>query len=184
MNFTSYERFGVNFVTLAVTPERIKAAVTDAAGRPFQIGPMRSGPGGIAVVSAKGRIGTVDVQQLEGHDLNFVARLPIDLDLEVQLAGVPQRYAGDIEVRLSLSVRTAEPLLLLIEVEPVRAEDVKVALTPQGVAAEFLQRVGNMDEEVRAQVVRVVNERINSTSARETREIDVAALIEKAMSKV
>ncbi len=182
MNFTSYERFGVNFVALAVTPERIRSAVMEAAGRPLQIGPMPAGPGGLASVTAKGHVGLVDVEKLEGHDLRFLATLPIDLDLEIKLAGVPQRYKGDIEVRLSLSVKTAEPLWLVIDVAPVGNEDVTVSLTPEGVAAEMLQRVGNMDEEVRAQVIRTVNERINSESARATRQIDVAALIDGAIA--
>ena len=183
MNYISYERFGVNFVNHAVTPERVKAAVMDTAGRPLQIGPMPAGPGGIAIVTASGHIGMAEVEKLEGHDVAFTARLPIELELEVKLAGIPQKYKGEIEVRLSLTVRTAEPLWLLIEVAEVTGDDVTVSLQPEGVTAEFLQRAGNMDAEVRSQVVRMVNERIDSEKARSTREIDVAALMERAMSE-
>lgn len=182
MSFISYEQFGLNFVALAVTTERIEEAVATVAGNSFMIGPMGAGPGGVAVVKADGRIGAPKVQQVAGPLLKFEARLPIELNLEIRLATVPQRYRGEVEVPLTLTVRTAEPLTLTIEVDPIAAADVHVDLRSSGVSAGMLQRLGNMDEEVRSQVARVVTERVSSPEARASREIDVAALIEKALS--
>ncbi|MEA2434623.1 MAG: hypothetical protein QOG54_2080 [Actinomycetota bacterium] len=181
MSFIPYEEFGVNFVKLAVTPERIKAAVEETGGGSFQFGPMGVGPGGVAVVKADGQMGEVHVEMIEGPELRFEAMLPIDMNLEVRLAGVPNRYRGVIDVPLSLIVRTQKPLCLLIEVEPVAARDVKVDLRSDGISAQMLQKVGNMDEEVQRQVARVVNERINAESAKASREFDIATMIEGAL---
>jgi hypothetical protein len=181
MSFISYEEFGVNFVQLAVTSERVKAAVEDAGGGSFQFGPMGVGPGGIAVVKADGQIGDVAVERIEGPELTFKANLPIDMNLEVRLAGVPNRYRGVIDVPLSLIVRTQRPLSLLIEVEPVDSRNISVDLRSDGMSAQMLQKVGNMDEEVQRQVARVVNERIGSEAAKSSREFDVGAMIEKAL---
>jgi hypothetical protein len=181
MAFISYEQFGINFVSTAVTAERVKAAVAEVAGDSFKIGPFSAGPAGVAVVTAEARIGVAEIQNLLGSVLKFDAILPIGLDLEVRLATVPHRYTGAIRVPLSLSVRTVEPLSLLIEVEPVVPGHVTVDLRSEGMSAGVLQRVGNIDGEVRKQVARVVNERLDSEHARASREIDVAALIEKAL---
>lgn len=181
MDRISYERFGVNFVERAVTAERIAEALTGSAGGAFRIGPMASGPGGIAVAEATGRAGVVEVERLPGSQVQFAAKLPIVLDLEIKVAAVPQRYRGNIEVSLSLSVHTADPLWLLIEVEPVTGSDVSVDLRSEGGVGGMLQRIGNIDEEVRGQVVKVVNERISAPEARATREIDVAALVDRSM---
>jgi hypothetical protein len=183
MDHISYEQFGVNFVNRAVTAERIAEALTDSAGGAFKIGPMTAGPGGIAVAEAKGRAGVVEVKRLPGSQVKFAATLPIVLDLEIKVAAVPQRYRGNIEVSLSLSVHTADPLWLVIEVEPVTALDVDVDLRSEGGVGGMLQRLGNIDEEVRGQVVKVVNERISAPEARSTREIDIAALVDRSMQR-
>ncbi|MGH2730055.1 MAG: hypothetical protein ACRDJI_05535 [Actinomycetota bacterium] len=183
MDFIPYEQFGVNFVSTAVTPERVKAAVAEVAGDSFQIGPFSAGPAGVAVVKAEARIGAVEIEQLPGTLLTFEAMLPVGLDLEVRVAAVPHRYTGAIRVPLSLSVRTLQPLSLLIEVEPVVAGHVTVHLRSEGMSAGVLQRIGNIDGEVRKQVARVVNERLDSEHARASRRIDVAALIDKALDE-
>ena len=180
MDFISYEQFGVNFVRHAVTADRLKAEVADLAGDSFHIGPMSVGPGGVAVAKADGTIGSPEVERLPGLDIRFEAKLPIVLNLEVRVAGVPQRYRGDIEVSLWLTVRTVEPLVILIEVAPVEAGHVTVDLESDGMSAGVLQRVGNIDEEVRTQVVRVVNDRVNADKARASREIDVATMIDES----
>ncbi|MDQ3986668.1 MAG: hypothetical protein M3280_09250 [Actinomycetota bacterium] len=182
MNFISYERFGVNFVSRAVNLDRVKAAVAEVAGDSFRIGPMGAGPGGVAVVQADGEIGSPVVEEIPGLMLKFDAKLPITLNLEVRLATVPQRYRGEILVPLSLSVRTVEPLTLLIEVEPIVARDVSVDLRSAGMSAGLLKRLGNIDDEVRKQVAQVVNGRLDSKEARASREIDVGSLIDKAMT--
>ena len=44
----SYEKFGRRFFEIAVTENRIGAAFTPLAGEDFEIGPLATGPGGMA----------------------------------------------------------------------------------------------------------------------------------------
>lgn len=182
MEHISYEQFGVNFVAAAVTVERVEASIGEMSGDPVNVGPMPAGPGGIATVRAVGEVGMPVVHQLEGSPMKFQARLPIDLQLDITVAAVPQRYSGDVEVPLLLSVHTVAPLTLKIEVKPVVARDIKVDLVSSGLGGGVLQRVGNIDDEVRKQVAAVVNERIASEEARASREIDVGSMIEDAIT--
>lgn len=182
MDYISYETFGANFVRYAVTPERIATSMTRVAGDSVDVGPMAAGPGGIATVTATGRIGVIDVRPdpAPGDQLRFTATLPIDLDLEVKLGPVGNRYSGEVKVPLAMTVRAAAPLTLVIDITPVTPRDVVVDLRSLSVGGDVIQRVGNMDAEVQAQVAKVVNERVNSDRAMETRVIDVAALVDES----
>ncbi len=180
MGYISYERFGVNFVRHAVTAEKIAPAIADVAGDTVAVGPLAAGPGGIASVSATGRIGTIAVRPEPGELLRFVATMPIDLDLDVRIGPVVNRYSGKVEVPLAMTARVAEPLTLVIDVDPVIAGDIRVTLQPENPGGDLLQRLGNMDAEVRSQVARFVNDRLTSDEAVAARTIDVAAIIDDA----
>ena len=52
----TYEEFGRRFFEVAVTPERVAAALADIAGSEFAMEPIAQGPGGIAKVSANVQI--------------------------------------------------------------------------------------------------------------------------------
>lgn len=180
MQEISYEQFGSNFVTHAVTPHRVVDAIRQIAGEVIEVGPMPAGPAGVAQVTAVGRVGDPEVTTTVADLLTFTAILPIDLDLEVILALATNRYSGRMKVSLTLTVRTAEPLILVIDVEPLAADDIKVDLQAAGIAASVLQKIGDMENEIKRVVARTVNERVASDEARAAREIDLLALIEKA----
>lgn len=180
MDFITYERFGVELLRLAVTPERVRSAVAGVAGDQIAVGPMTVGPGGAARVEASGRVDVIEVTAHPGDLLRFTATVPVDLELDVRVAAARHRYRGRIEVPLDLTVKTATPLRIIIDVDAIDARDVRVELSASGVRAKVLQRLGNVDDEVRQQVAAVVNERLGSESAMEARRIDVAALIDSA----
>lgn len=106
--------------------------------------------------------------------------IPIDLDLEVKLALTSHRYSGRVEVPLHLEVKAVDPVMLIIETDPVRPEDVRVDLKAGGMGARFLQRVGDVDDEVKRAVADMVNERMNSPEAREAREYDILHYVEES----
>lgn len=180
MDYISYERFGVNFVRHAVTAERVQASLTDMAGDKVDVGPMPAGPGNIATVRADGRIGEITVDHDPGDLIRFHALLPIALDLEVKIGPVPNRFTGTVEVPLVMQVRTAHPLFIVIDVNPITPSDVRVTLRSETVGGDVLQRVGNMEAEVQSQVARTVNARLISKEAEKSRVIDVAAQIEES----
>lgn len=181
-DYISYERFGVNFVHHAVTAERIAASITGVAGDTIDEGPIPVGPGGIATARSTGRIGTVRVVSHPDDLVCFDAILPIELDLEVKVGPVTNRYRGLVEVPLRLTTHVAEPLTLVIEAAPVVPGDVRVDMRSTSLGADVLQQVGNVDAEVQAQVARLVNEKMNTAEAKAARIIDVGALIDESWS--
>lgn len=179
-DYMSYEQFGVNFVRHAVTAERIKASITGLAGTDITSGPSSAGPGGIATATSVGRVGEVRVVPEPGDLLGFRAVLPIDLDLDIKIGPLSNRYKGLVEVPLIMTVRTAQPLMIVIEIKPVHGSDISVDIRPANSGADLLQKVGNIDGEVRAEVARIVNDKMNTEAARAERVIDVAAVIDES----
>jgi hypothetical protein len=177
-DYMSYEQFGVNFIRHAVTAERIRASITGLAGKDIVSGPSPAGPGGIASAKSVGRIGEVRVTPQPDDLVSFLAVLPIDLDLDIRLGPVSNVYKGLVEVPLSLTVHVTQPLTIQIEIKPVTPSDVQVDMRPANAGADLLKRVGDIDSEVRSEVARIVNEKMNTEEARASRIIDVAALIE------
>ena len=178
--YTSYERFGINFVHHAVTAERIKASITGLASQEIVSGPNPAGPGGIATAKSVGRIGEVRVLPEPGDLLGFRAVLPIDLELDIKLGPVSNRYRGLVEVPIRLTVQVADPLTIVIEVSPVHGNEITADIRPSNVGADLLSRVGNIDAEVKGEVARIVNEKMNTEQARAERVIDVGALIDRS----
>ena len=181
MEELSYEQFGVNFVTQVVTAERVGATIARLAGSEVRAGPLQAGPGGAASVTAVGTVGDIRPQVDFGAErLGFNATIPIDLRLEVRVAGGSYRFEGRVDVPLRLDVRAAAPLTLVIDARPVQAEDLTVKLSAEGMRARVLQRLGNVDDEVRRTVAEVVNERLTSEEAMAVRVLDILEFVDEA----
>jgi hypothetical protein len=181
MDEITYEHFGVNFVRHVVTPERVAATIGRLAGGEVKAGPMSAGPGGAASVTATGRIAEVDVRAVPAKGRRaFEAFIPIELELEVRVAGGLHRYRGRVRVPLNLRVRAVAPVTLIIDVDPVLSDKVEVELSAEGVRAKALQRLGNVDDQVRRTVASIVNERLASDAAREARNLDILSFVDRA----
>ena len=182
MDEITYEEFGTNFVAHVVTPERVGATIERLAGEELAVGPLQAGPGGAASVMATGRIGPIRPQIVLTRDrLSFDAVIPIELNLDVRVAGVSNRYNGSVDVALRLDVRAVAPVMLIIDVATVTPEDVTVSLEAEQLRARFLQRVGDVDEEVRRAVAEMVNERLASPEAQEVRVYDILSYVEQSL---
>lgn len=173
MDEISFEELGVNFVTHVVTPERVAATIAHVAGSEVKVGPMNAGPGGAASVSAVGRIGTVTAVNTWRSPLSFDATIPIDISLDVRIAGASHRYSGSLTVPLHITLRALAPVILRFDIDPVQPDEVGVELSAEGIRAKVLQRIGDIDEEVRRAVASTVTERLDSPQARAVREIDI-----------
>lgn len=181
MEEITYEQFGVNFVTHVVTPERVGATIGRLAGDEVKAGPIQAGPGGAASVTATGSIGEIRPRvDFTSDRLGFEAIIPIDLRLDVRVAGAAHRYRGHVRVPLRLDVRAEEPVTIVIDVAPVRAGDVTVELSADGIRAKVLQRLGNVDDEVRRTVAEIVNERLSSEEAAQARVLDILGYVDNA----
>lgn len=174
MDEISFEELGVNFVTNVVTPERVADTIAHVAGREVKVGPMNAGPGGAASVTATGRVGKVTaVNVFRGGPLSFDATIPIDVTLTVRVAGASHRYSGKLTVPLHITLRAIAPVILRFDIDSVRPEEVGVQLSAEGLRAKVLQKIGDMDEEVRRAVAATVTERLGVPEAMAVREIDI-----------
>jgi len=177
---TSYEQFGCDFIRLAVTDDRLAAALADVAGDVIRVGPMAVGPGGTATVDAEGRIGAPRIDREEGVPLTFRAVLPVDLSLDVKVAGVNHHYDARVSVPLRLTVHTLAPITLMIDVARVSSRDVDVRLKADGMRAKVLSRLGNVEDEIRRHVARFVRERVDDPGGLRARRIEILPLIDRA----
>jgi hypothetical protein len=176
----SYEEFGASFIELAVTDERLAAALAAVAGDVIRVGPLAVGPGNAATVDAEGRVGPPAVERRPGTPLRFRAVLPVDLSLDVRVAGVHHHYQAEVGIPLGLTVLTEAPITLVIDVDRVSSRDLTVRLRADGMRAKVLSRLGNVEDEIKRHVARFVRERVDSPEGQRARRVEILPLIDQA----
>ncbi len=174
----SSAEFGDAFVLAAVSPERVGEAVRRLAGGDVELGPFRAGPVGAATVRARGRVGDPAVRRVAKEPLRFEVRLPVALRLKVRV-GTVSVFEGNGEVRLRLTVTTAEPLAIVIDVEQVTGQDVEFEIRARGLQARILERAGDVAGEVRRGVAAYVNERIAAPDTARYTTIDLVPFMDQ-----
>lgn len=178
-----YRAFGEAFVYRAVTPDRVVEAVARIAGEVVELGPIRAGPGGKATVFARGRIGEPVADESAPDPLTYAVRLPVDVALEVKV-GTVHHYDATGTIDLNLTVRTIEPLKIIIDVQPVRPEQVAFHIRAQGVQARLLGRAGDVQGELRRHTAAYVNERMGHPDAARYTTIDLLPLMEQVWASL
>lgn len=182
LDFVSYADFGARFVRTAVTRERVEEAVAKLAGRPIDVGPLGVGPLGLVKVRADGAVGEPVLSQRDGDEVAFDLAIPAQLAMLVEIGIDRHHFDATITIRLALTVRTAAPLRLVIDVAPPSSSDVEVDVTAGGLRSSVLQILGGVDGEVRRSVAKYVRREIEKPSMQEQRIIDVEAALNR-MSK-
>ena len=179
MEHESYEAFGSAFFRRAVTAERVVATVARVAGERITVGPIRVGPGGVANAEAHGTVGAITASQTSEDPIGFRVQIPVSLAMEVIVAGQKSSFSGDLILTLQIAAHAVvEPLQVVIDIAPLRSQDIVVKTRAAGLQAKLLQRIGNMDEEIRDQVLRVVGELLEAPAAMAVRVIDVGTIID------
>jgi hypothetical protein len=176
----SYEQFGVNFIANAITPERVGSTLKAVSGDVIEVGPMPVGPANAATVVAIGRIGEPEVVRGGFEPLEFTVTLPADVALDVKVAGANHHFDARLRIPLHLTIRTAEPLDVVIDVARVSAQHVDVDMRATGVRAKVIQRLGNAEVELRRHVARFVRDRVDDPAGQKARRIALLPLIDEA----
>ncbi|MPY79968.1 MAG: hypothetical protein GEV04_16220 [Actinophytocola sp.] len=172
--FCSYERFGLRFFQHAVTVERIAAGVSGLTGTPIEFGPIAAGPGKIAKVHATGAIGDPAVSPLaDAEPLRFGLHVPVDLRFAVSLPATVHRFLADVGIDLTLAARAAEPLRVVIDIDPPEAADITVLLKAQGLTSSVLQWVSGMDGELKRFIVRYIRAELAKPHIARARSVDL-----------
>lgn len=178
--FCSYETFGLRFFQHAVTVERIVDGVSGLTGKPIEFGPLGAGPAKIAKVHATGMIGEARVQRIvDDEPLRFRLNLPVDLRFSVSLPGTETRFTAEVDVELRLTARAAEPLRVVIDIDPPERRDVTVKLHGEGIRSTVLSLVSGMDYELKRFLARYIGKEVEKPHIRQARDVDLIPLIQR-----
>jgi hypothetical protein len=172
----SYAEFGREFINQAVTPQRIRDVIRGIAGAAVKVGPIQAGPGGVALASAVGKIGDAVVTTTGDEPLSYVVELPVDLALDVTVAGTKHHFDIDAVVRIAFTVVLAPPLSICIVPESPTYQDVTVDVHPKGLQAKMIGRVGDIERELRKHIARYLRERI-TTEVSDFSTVDLVPLM-------
>ena len=176
--FVSYEEFGRRFFEYAVTEERVAAAFEQIAGNSFEMGPMSQGPGGLAKVSAKVEIQSPHVRRTLGETITFAIRIPLLIELTVDVWLDKPRFVVDGDIALRATARAAEPLMIVIDVAKPRPSDIAVHVTSKSLRGEIVRIIGGVDGEIRRFVAAYVAEEIDSPASQQAKIIDVSEQVD------
>ena len=180
-NFVTYEEFGRRFFDVAVTEDRVAAALAEIAGGEFEMGPMAQGPAGLAKVTAKVQIQQPIVRRNVGETLTFSIRIPLVIELLVDLRVDKQKFKVDGDIALRATARAAEPLLLVIDVAKPRPSDIAVHVTSKsGLRGEIVRIIGGVDTEIRRFIAAYVADEVDSPASQQAKVIDVAVAVASA----
>jgi hypothetical protein len=182
--FLTYEEFGRRFFEVAVTEERVGAAIGEIAGDAFVIGPIAQGPGKIAKVTAKVRIQQPRVSRQVGELITFAIRIPLEIDMVVDLRIDKPKFMVFGEISLHATAKAAEPLLLVIDVEKPRPSDIAIHITSKTLRAEVVRIIGGIDAEVKRFIALHVAGEIDSPGSQKAKVIDVAETIDESWTGV
>ena len=183
-DYVTYEEWGRKFFEVAVTEERVASAFAAIAGDEIEMGPMGQGPGGIARVTAKVRIGDPVAKRQIGDTITFDIRIPLEIDLLLDLRLDKQRFKVDGEVALRAVARAALPLALILDVAKPRPSDISVHVSTQTIRGELLRIIGGVDAEIRRFTAAHVAEQIDSPESKDAQVINIEEMIDTAWTGI
>jgi hypothetical protein len=183
-DYMTYEEFGRRFFEVAVTEDRVGGAIAAIAGDAFEIGPIAQGPGKIAKVTAKVRVQDPRVTRVVGDTITFAIRIPLEIDMVVDLRIDKPKFMVFGEIALRATARAAEPLLLILDVQKPRPSDISIHVTSQSLRAEVVRIIGGIDAEVRRFIAAHVAGEIDSPASKKAKIIDVADRLDAAWTGV
>jgi hypothetical protein len=183
-DYMSYEQFGRKFFEIAVTEDRVGGAIGSIAGDAFEIGPIAQGPGKIAKVTAKVRIMDPRVVRTVGEMITFDIRIPLEIDMVVDLRIDRPKFMVFGEIALHATARAAEPLLLILDFERPRSSDISIHVTSKSLRAEVVRVLGNIDAEIKRFIAAHVAGEIDSPASQKAKIIDVATSIDAAWTGI
>jgi hypothetical protein len=183
-DYMTYEQFGRKFFEVAVTEERVAAAFAAIAGDEFEMGPIAQGPGGFARVRAQVRVMQPKARRTVGETIDFFIRIPLRIDLVIDLRLDKQRFTVAGEVGLRATAKAAEPLVLVIEVAKPQPSDIRVDVSSRSIRGELLRIIADVDGEIRRFIAKYVSDEIDSPASQQAQVIDVAERLDKAWTGI
>lgn len=178
--YVSYEAFGRNFLEYAASTERIAGAFEKLTGEAFEFGPIGAGPGKLAKLSATVRLGQPRLNREVDDIISFDLVIPLKVDLLIDLSLDRYPFRVDGTIHLHLTVRTAEPLRVLIEIDEPQPSNVRINVASATRRGELLRILASVDHEIRRFVARYIAAEICKPHIQAATDIDVAARLDAA----
>ncbi|WP_020496341.1 hypothetical protein [Sciscionella marina] len=178
----SPDGFAAEFLRRAASPDRIAAIVRDLVGDHIEFGPVPVGPGGIATAKATGKVRFVHGEPRGGDGTRVDVHTEVDVHISVRVAGRTVRFEALMLNTNRITLRLVAPLLIVIDIADMAEEDISLQLALPGMVARTLQRVGNVDAEVREHTKGYIDRLVRSERAAALMRIDVGRLIDQAWS--
>lgn len=178
--YVTYEEFGRRFFEIAVNEERVGSAFSDIAGEDFTVGPIPSGPGGVAKVWAQVQIDEPQLTRQVGELITFTVKIPLRIGLLIDLKLDRIRYDVAGLITLPLTVRAAAPLELRIEVDAPKPKDVWVDVESHNIRGSIVRVVASVDSEIRRFIAQYVAEEIDKPEVKKARIINVSEELGRA----
>jgi hypothetical protein len=183
-DYMTYEEFGRKFFEIAVTEDRVGGAIGSIAGDAFEMGPIAQGPGKFARVTARVRVMDPRVTRQVGELITFDIRIPLEIDMVVDLRIDRPKFMVFGEIALRATARAAEPLLLILDVAKPRSSDISIHVTSKSLRAEVVRILGNIDAEIRRFIAAHVAAEIASPASQKAKVIDIANSIDAAWTGI
>lgn len=173
----SYEQWGLDFFTTAISRTRVLDSVHAIAGRHIEIGPVPVGPGGVARMTARGTVGEAVADRLDGETISYRVLVPVELSFEVDLHVEKQQFEARLGVPLTLTALARPGLRIFIDATPPLAQEVHVELDAQTRRASFLEKVAGVEDVLRRFVTDYVRDELERPEVLRTRAIEVSPAI-------
>ncbi|WP_063051179.1 hypothetical protein [Nocardia arthritidis] len=179
-DFISYAEFGRRFLEYAASEERISGAFAQLTGTAFDFGPIGVGPGRLAKVTAEVQLGASRLRRRGDETIAFELIIPLQVDLLVDLTVDRHRFHVEGAVHLHLTVRTAAPLRVVIDIAEPRPGDVRVDVAATTKRGQLLRILASVDHEIKRFVARYIRAEIRKPHIAAVRDIDVALRLDEA----
>ncbi|WP_405160978.1 hypothetical protein OG203_32040 [Nocardia sp. NBC_01499] len=178
--YISYEEFGRKFLEYAATEQRILGAFDQLTGAAFDFGPIGVGPGRLAKASAQVQLGQAVVRRDIDDVISFALKIPLSVDMLIDLALDKHRFEVDGHIHLHLVVRAAEPLRVVIDIATPRSSDVRINVATDTIRGNLLRILASVDQEIRRFVARYIAKEIDKPHIAAARDINVAKRLDDA----
>lgn len=178
--YISYEEFGRRFLEYAATEQRILGAFDQLTGAAFDFGPIGVGPGRLAKASAQVQLGQAEVRRDIEEVISFALKIPLSVDMLIDLALDKHRFEVDGNIHLHLIVRAAEPLRVVIDIATPRSSDVRINVATDTIRGQLLRILASVDQEIRRFIARYIAKEIEKPHIAAARNINVAKRLDEA----
>lgn len=173
--------FGAGFLQLALTPERVCEAVNRVMGDRLELGPMGAGPGRVlAKITTVAVFGTAYGEAIPDADLAYRVMVPVSAAVDLDLSVDTLHFTADVLVPLDVRVAIDPELALVFTITPPPPDEVTLSISTETRRAAMLLRVANLDDELRAFVVRIVEKELTKPHVVRATRIDLRAVVDGA----